>query len=52
MTTSSKTFVCKLTTPELRKRKATVIAELRSLIKSRNETDDGFAYTFESSDEL
>jgi hypothetical protein len=39
------TLACKLTTPELRHRRATVIAELFSQVVSTEETDDGFVYT-------
>lgn len=44
--------VCKLTTPELQKRKATVIAELKSLILSRQELVNGYSYKFEATDEI
>jgi hypothetical protein len=44
-------FTCKLTTPELQQRKATVIAELKSHVLKRNESANGFTYLFEASDE-
>ncbi|HLT72944.1 MAG TPA: hypothetical protein VKZ75_09845 [Cyclobacteriaceae bacterium] len=44
-------LVCKLTTPELQKRKATVIAELRALVLERNELNDGYSYHFDGSDQ-
>lgn len=43
-------LVCKLTSPELQKRKATVIAELKTLVKSREELADGYSYEFEGTD--
>lgn len=45
------TLTCKLTTPELRERKATVIASLKGLVKERTELESGFLYQFEGSDE-
>jgi hypothetical protein len=44
--------VCKLTTPELQKRKATVIAELKSLVLSRQELVNGYSYKFEATDKI
>lgn len=52
METASKTISCKLTSPELQKRKATVIAELKKLIVSRTELKDGFEYRFAATDEI
>jgi hypothetical protein len=46
------TYKCKLTTPELRERKATVIADLKKLIKDKKELKDGYAYKFSDSDEV
>lgn len=43
-------LTCKLTTPELQQRKRTVIAELKGLVKERNETTNSVRYKFESSD--
>jgi hypothetical protein len=51
-TMETKPVVCKLTTPELQKRKATVIAELKSLLQTKKELDNGFSYQFESNDNL
>lgn len=45
-------FTCKLTTSELQKRKATVVAELRSLVVDRTELDDGMIYEFRCSDAI
>ena len=47
-----RTQSCKLTTPELQKRKATVIAELKALVLERIETSSGFKYRFDGSDRL
>jgi hypothetical protein len=49
---TTKKLTCKLTTPELQKRKATVIAELKALVLNRQELDNGFSYKFESKDEI
>jgi len=50
-TATKKTVTCKLTTPELQKRKATVIAELKVLVMERKELADGYSYKFEAIDE-
>ena len=44
-----KTLSCKLTTPELRKRKETVIASLKKQVLETKELDNGFAYKFNNS---
>lgn len=51
MTSSTKVLTCKLTTPELQHRKATVIAELKSLITKKQELTNGYEYTFNSTDQ-
>lgn len=43
---------CKLTTPELRKRKATVLAFLREKVTAKKELKNGFAFCFPGSDEM
>ena len=43
---------CKLTTPELQKRKATVIAELKALVVGRRELSNGYRYEFDGTDEI
>jgi hypothetical protein len=43
------TFKCKLTTPEFRERKATVIADLKKIMKGKKELKDGYAYKFSGS---
>lgn len=45
------TLACKLTTPELRKRKETVLASLRKQVLKRNELSNGYAFTFSGTDE-
>jgi hypothetical protein len=50
-TETKKPVTCKLTTPELQKRKATVIAELKALVLERKELAEGFSYKFEGSDQ-
>jgi hypothetical protein len=52
MNTATKPVTCKLTTPELQKRKATVIAELKALVLTRKELTNGFGYEFEGTDEI
>lgn len=52
METAAKPFICKLTTPELQKRKATVIAELKTLVLTRKELSNGFGYEFSGSDDI
>jgi hypothetical protein len=46
------TFKCKLTSPEFRERKATVIADLKSMMIKKKELKDGYAYKFSGSDEV
>jgi len=52
MDKSSKLLSCKLTTPELQRRKATVIAELKSFVKSRKELLNGYHYEFATTDDI
>jgi hypothetical protein len=51
METATKPVTCKLTTAELQKRKATVIAELKALVLERKELENGYSYKFEGTDE-
>ena len=46
------TFKCKLTTPELRERKATVIGDLKKIMREKKELKDGYAYKFSGSDDV
>jgi hypothetical protein len=48
----TKQLACKLTTPELRERKATVIANLKKQILLTRELKNGFAYKFPGSDPI
>lgn len=43
---------CKLTTPELQQRKATVIAELKKLLLEKAELNNGYRYKFDGSDNM
>jgi hypothetical protein len=52
METAAKPVTCKLTTPELQKRKATVIADLKALVLEKKELENGFSYKFEGTDEI
>ena len=45
-----KPMTCKLTSPELQKRKATVIAEIKKLIREKKELPNGYAYRFDGTD--
>src|SRR5689334_12106501 len=51
METATKPITCKLTTPELQKRRATVIAELKTLVLNKKELSDGYSYEFEGTDD-
>jgi hypothetical protein len=43
---------CKLTTPEMQKRKETVLASLKKQILETRELADGYAFRFEGSDQV
>lgn len=43
---------CKLTTPELQKRKETVIASLKQQILDKKELQDGYAFKFAGTDSV
>lgn len=43
---------CQLTSPELKQRKATVLATLKNLVQERQEIHNGFRYKFNGSDEV
>lgn len=45
-------IACKLTTPELQKRKATVLASLRKQVEKKKELSNGYAFTFKGTDEM
>lgn len=48
----SPVLACKLTTPELQKRKATVLASLRKQVIKKKELKNGYAFTFKGTDEM
>ena len=50
MKEDKKAFACKLSSPELQKRKATVIAQLKSIIVEKVELAKGFSYKFKNTD--
>lgn len=50
--TGSKQLACKLTSPELRERKATVIASLKKQVLDKKELDNGYSYKFEGTDRV
>ena len=45
-------FSCALTTPELQKRKATIINQLKLILIEREELPDGYSYKFKNTDEV
>jgi hypothetical protein len=45
-------ITCKLTTPEMQKRKATVIADLKKQVIERKELENGFSYKFHGFDKI
>ncbi|HEV7622235.1 MAG TPA: hypothetical protein VGO09_10890 [Flavisolibacter sp.] len=45
-------FTCKLTTPELRKRKETVIESLKKQLLQKKELKNGYAYKFTGTDKM
>jgi hypothetical protein len=45
-------LTCKLTTPELRQRKATVIASLKSQMTDKKELKNGYSYKFAGTDKM
>jgi hypothetical protein len=52
MTTPMAKMACKLTSPELRKRKEEVISKLKALVLEKKELPDGYAYKFDGTDEI
>lgn len=52
MEETAKPVTCKLTTPALQKRKATILAELKALVLERFELENGYAYKFDGSDPI
>jgi hypothetical protein len=52
MATALKAMACKLTSPELRKRKEEVIAQLKAKVLDKKELADGYSYKFNGTDEM
>lgn len=50
--TKDRVVVCKLTNPELQKRKSEVIAILKSHVITRKELSNGFEYAFNCTDRM
>lgn len=48
----NKDLSCKLTAPELQKRKATVLADLQKQILQKKELPDGYSFKFKGSDKM
>lgn len=51
-TTATKEVACKLTSPELQKRKEGVIASLKLKIIDKQELKDGYKYKFDGEDNI
>ncbi|MEO6000079.1 MAG: hypothetical protein ABIN89_24790, partial [Chitinophagaceae bacterium] len=49
---ANKPMTCKLTSTELRKRKEDVIARLKMQVLEKSELANGYAYRFDSTDEI
>lgn len=45
-------LTCKLSTPELRVRRSTVIADLKKLVKTKGTLTNGLTFSFSSEDEV
>jgi hypothetical protein len=52
MNLQGKPLTCKLTTPELQQRRATVIRELKELLLKKEEISEGLQFTFQSPDNV
>jgi len=48
----NKTIACKLTSPELQKRKEQVISSLKAKVLKREELKDGYSYHFKATDDI
>jgi hypothetical protein len=51
-TTRQKVIACKLTSPEMQRRKAEVLAILKQKVITREELNDGYKYKFDGNDEI
>lgn len=49
---AKKEMSCKLTSPELRERKATVLASLKNKMTAKKELSNGFSYRFKGTDTI
>jgi hypothetical protein len=49
---NNKKIACKLTSPELRQRKETVLASLKAQVKEKQELANGYAFRFPGSDNM
>ena len=49
---TSGVLTCKLTSPELQKRKETVLASLKAKVIEKKELDNGYAFKFSGSDQM
>jgi hypothetical protein len=52
MNDGNKALTCKLTNPELQKRRTTVIRDLKALVLTRQKLDLGLQFTFPGNDEV
>jgi hypothetical protein len=48
----TRNFACQLTTPELKRRKATIIQELKNKFTHKTELEFGYRFTFKVSDDV
>ncbi len=51
-TNKDKTLACKLSSPEMQKRKETVLASLKKQVLEKKELPDGYAFRFSGSDKM
>lgn len=49
---NSAELVCKLTSPELQQRKATILTHLKNEIREKKELQNGFAFKFAGTDQM
>ncbi|HET9486144.1 MAG TPA: hypothetical protein VFO54_01845 [Chryseosolibacter sp.] len=52
MNFQGKTLTCKLSTPELQLRRATIIRSLKELVLKKEDIDGGLRFTFDGTDEV
>jgi len=51
-TKAEKPMTCKLTSPQLRKRKEDVLSKIKALVLEKKELPNGYAYRFQGTDEI